>query len=425
MYSSKDTPFWSREWIIAFIAWYEAIAWPCLHGLAIISAGTAVVGFAGQFDDPNLVVYLRCGAIGLALYLITLCFWSATWSLPIMETRYAILTFVASTVIFFPMIWVVSSLGSLGTTSSDVSRSLVQKSFVNALDNTGQDFARYATEPAVLVSGLEDLAQQAFGFEVAEIAGNGPTGIPGVGSVSNSFGDSGRVYQAAAATLTEVLQQAETHLDAMSDALAKLRAVQIDADLRAPEKGAELKVLSRQVIGEMRALLSLDPARTIRGIATSIEAGVPARSTTNAQSRARIADINAGMRAYAAKLRAEADRIAALAPEIPEQRSLSPAEQLIETMWRMPGLTMVALLMDAAGFLVIFYRHAMYLALKAKDRENAKRRKPQYITVDDLEKIEFFAHRADEAYGKLTGPKNDRGLPKPDEDDADEGGQDK
>ena len=82
---------------------------------------------------------------------------------------------------------------------------------------------------------------------------------------------------------------------------------------------------------------------------------------------------------------------------------------------------MVALLMDGAGFLVIFYRHAMYLALKAKDRENAKRRKPQYITVHDLEKIEFFAHRADEARAKLTAYEDRHGLSKPDEDSDDKG----
>lgn len=405
MYSSKDTPFWTSDWAIAFIAWYEAIAWPCLCALAILSSATAVIGFAGQFPNPDLTAYLRCAAVGLGLFCITTSFWAACWTLPIMETRKALFTYTISVIVFFPMFWVVSSLGSLGATGSDISDDLIQSGYVDELDNTSQEFALFVSEVDVSRAALTERADQAFALESAEVAGNGPTGVPGVGSVSNSYGEAGRTYARAADILAAALARAETHVAAIDSALAKLRAVGVSEDLDRAERAARAKDLSRTVINEMRALLALDPARTVGAAAQNIAQGVPARSGVNAASQQRIAEISAAMRAYAATMEVEALRIAALTPAIPEQTTLSTAERLIATMWRMPGLTMSALLLDGAGFLIIFFRHSMYQALYAKKREETERPVASYITIADLVRFGDFIELAEDAKRRVEDAK--------------------
>lgn len=414
MYSSKDTPFWTSDWAIAFIAWFESIAWPCLCALAILSSATAVIGFAAQFQNPDLTVYLRCAAVGAALLIITTAFWAACWTLPIMERRRPLLTYTISAIIFFPMFWIVSSLGSLGATGSDISNDLVQGGYVDELDNTSQEFALFVSEIDVPRAALAERSDQAFALEDAEIAGNGPTGVPGVGSVSNSYGEAARSYLRAAETLAATLTRANAHITAIDDALAKLRTVSLAEDLSTSERAAQAKVLSRSVINEMRALLALDPARSIKAAAASIAQGVPPRSGANAASRARISEISAGMRSYAATLEAEAERIAALAPAIPEQTTLSTAERLMATMWRMPGLTMSALLLDGAGWLIILFRLAMYQALKAKMREETERPVASYITIADLVRFGDFIELAEDAKRRVEDAKNPpkRGRPR-------------
>ncbi|MEM9698865.1 MAG: hypothetical protein AAF943_08765 [Pseudomonadota bacterium] len=406
MYSSKDTLFWTSDWAIAFIAWFEGIAWPCLCALAVLSSATAVIGFAGQFPNPDLTAYLRCAAVGFALFCITTCFWAACWTLPIMETRKALSTYTICVIVFFPMFWVVSSLGSLGATGSDISDDLVQSGYIDELDNTSQEFALFVSEIGVSRAALAERADQAFALETAEIAGNGPTGVPGVGSVSNSYGEAGRSYARAAATLVTVLTRAQVHVAAIDGALLELRGATISEELDRTQRAAQVKGLSRSVINEMRALRALDPARSITAAAQNIAQGVPARSGANGASQQRIAEINSGMRAYAATLEAEAERIAALAPAIPEQTTLSTAERLIATMWRMPGLTMSALLLDGAGFLIIFFRHAMYQALYTKKREETERPVASYITIDDFVRVAEFVEHAEDTKRRLEDAKN-------------------
>ena len=114
-------------------------------------------------------------------------------------------------------------------------------------------------------------------------------------------------------------------------------------------------------------------------------------------------EIGAEMQLYAGQLEAEADRIAALSPALPEQVTLSTAEQLIQTAWRMPALTMAALLLDLCGWTAVGFRLALYQSLKAKLRDEKDRRVPNYVTLDDFSRVEEFARRVTEARQRIDG----------------------
>ena len=406
---SDISKLWKSPWLYQIALWFDSIALPGLTGLAIISSGTAVIGFASQFDAPDLGIYLRCGAIGLALFIISRTFWAGAWVLPSLETKQPLLIYALVAVIGFNMFAIVSVFGSLSATGGDISRGLTQKQDIDQLENTGQTFVFYVSEMGVVQASIEDRSKQAFDLERAEITGQGPTGVPGVGSVSNSFGASGRAYSQAADLLGTTLVKAQGHVDTLSGIIAELRAAQIDAALSPSERDVRLKTLSGRAISEMQALLSLDPARSIRAAAAKIAGGVPTQSRANAQSRARIDEISASMRDFAVGLTAEADRIAALAPDLPQQVSLSPAERLIQTMWRMPGLTMAALLLDACGWIAIGFRIAIYRALKIKIVEENDRQVPSLVTLEDFWRVEEFVARAEEAKRRIEAAK---GAPK-------------
>ncbi len=414
MRQQTTPPPWSVPWLLQIIAWYEAIAKPSLSGLAIISASTAVLGYASQFDHPDLGVYLRCVALGFALWLIARTFWAGAWTLVALETRNPLLVYALVAFLGFFAFAVPSSLGSLSANGGGISLSVTQQREIDGLDNRRQDFALYVGEMTLVQSALEDRADQARGLEADEIAGRGPTGVPGVGSVSNSYGSAATTYGAAADLVGSSLARAQSHIDALDTVLSELRALQANSDLSAPEKAAQLNVLSGRATTEMRALLALDPARTIRAAAASVAQGVPPRSQTNPQSRARIAEISAGMRAYAAQLEAEADRIESMAPDLPQQVTQSPAERLIKTMWRVPGLTMAAILFDLCGWIAVGFRVALYKALKAKQREEREGSGPIYITLDDIERSDAFEERVEASRKRREARKvpPKRGRPK-------------
>ena len=412
--NTEYSELWKSIWLYKLALWFDAMAKPGLAGLAILSSGTAVIGFASQFDAPDLGIYLRCGAIGLALWLIARTFWAGAWLLPALETRQTLLIYTLVAIMGFLMFATISVFGSLSATGGDISRGLTQKQNIDQLDNSGQSFVQYIGEMAVVRAGLSDRATQAFDFERAEIAGDGPTGVGGRGPVSNSFGAAGRSYTQAADLLGETLSRAQQHVTALEAAIAKARAIQIEQTLSPSERDAELKVQSGRAISAMRALLALDPARSIRAAARKIAAGVPPQSRATPSSQQRIEEINAGMRAHASQLEGEADRIATLVPSLPEQTSLSPAERLLQTMWRMPGLTMAALLLDACGWIAIGFRIAIYRALKAKIAEENERPVPSSVTMEDFWRVEEFVDRAEEAKRRLeasSAPRK-RGRPR-------------
>lgn len=397
---------WRAIWLYRYAVWFDAIAKPGLAGLAIISSGTAVIGFASQFENPDLGIYLRCAAIGFALWLIARTFWAGAWMLPAFETKQPLLIYAGVSTVGFLMFATVSILGSLSATGGDISRGLTQQRTINALENTGQKFVLYIGEMSVTGASVAGQAEQAFAFERDEIAGKGPTGVPKAGPVSRSFDASGRAYEQAAEMLATTLTRAQEHVANLETTIAKARSVQIDATLAANERAAELKVLSGRAISEMWALLALDPARSIRAAATKIAQGVPPQSNAKAQSKARIAEITASMKDFAAVLNREADRIAAMTPDLPIQTTLSPAERLMQTMWRMPGLTMAAILLDACGFIAIAFRLAIYRALRAKLVEENTRKVPDYVTLEDFWRVEEFVARAEEAKRRVEAAKN-------------------
>jgi hypothetical protein len=427
-------PFWSSPWLITLIAWYDAIAGPSLSGLAIISSATAVVGYASSFDNPDFAVYLRCAALGLGLWLISRTFWAATWLLPALETKRPLLVFALVGTLGFAGFAIPSTLGSLFANGGGVSVSVSQQENVDRIDNARHGFALYIGELPLAQVGLEDRATQARSFQTDEIAGRGPTGIGGAGSVSNSFGASAAIYQQSADILSKAMTRATGHIDALDAIMGELRVAQIDPEITGVEKEAQLKLLSGRAIGEMRALLALDPARALRTAANKIADGVQQRSATRPSSQARIAEISTGMRAHAAQLVAEAERIAALAPDLPQQITLSPAERILDTMWRMPGLTMAALLFDLCGWVAVFFRLALFMALKAKLAEENRKPGSPFIYLDDLDRVAEFLKHAEKTRTRKSqtkaAPKRGRpkgsstSTPKPRSSDKNGGGSD-
>ncbi|MEL6467938.1 MAG: hypothetical protein AAFQ58_23490 [Pseudomonadota bacterium] len=410
----NEHPFWSSPWLIMLITWYDAIARPSLSGLAIISSATAVVGYASSFENPDFAVYLRCAALGFGLWLIARTFWAGAWLLPALETKRPLQVFAVVGTLGFAAFAIPSTLGSLFANGGGVSVSVTQQENVDHIDNARQDFALYIGELPLAQVGLEDRATQARAFQTDEIAGRGPTGIGGVGSVSNSFGASAAIYDQAADILAAATTRASVHIEALDGIMGALRAAQIDPDLTGPEKDAQLKLLSGRAIAEMRALLALDPARALRTAASKIAVGVPQRSNARPSSQARITEISAGMRSHAAQLMAEADRIAALAPDLPQQVTQSPAERILETMWRMPGLTMAALLFDLSGWVAVFFRLALYMALKAKLAEEGRKPGSPFIYLDEMDRAAEFMKHVEEMRARMADdkPAPKRGRPK-------------
>lgn len=129
-------PLWSLLWLVALGTWYDERARPTLAGLAIISSGTAVVGYAGQYDAPTVETYLRCIALGFALWLIARTFWAGAWMLPALETKHALSVYALVAVHGFVMFATVSTLGSLGATGGGISRDITQTANIDALVNT-------------------------------------------------------------------------------------------------------------------------------------------------------------------------------------------------------------------------------------------------------------------------------------------------
>lgn len=404
----QNPPPWTSLWLKQIIAWYEAVARPSLSGLAIISSATAVLGYASQFDHPDLGVYLRCAALGLALWLIARTFWAGAWALPAMESRNPLLVYAVVAILGFFAFAIPSTLGSLGANGGAISLSVTQQGDIDALDNARQEFALYVGEMRLVLTALEDRADQARELQSDEIAGRGPTGIAGVGSVSNSYGASAGVYDSAAELIGSALSQAEGPSAALDSVLAEMRSFQANPELSASEAAAQLNILSGRAIGEMRALLALDAARAVRAAAASVARGVPPRSQASTSSQARIAEISADMRSYAAELEAEADRIAAMAPALPQQTTRSPAERLIETMWRTPGLTMAAILFDLCGWIAVGFRLALYQALKDKLQEEKGRADWTYVSQEDFERVEDFVRRAKESKKRMEATKTTR-----------------
>ncbi len=387
-------PLWSSASLQALCVSFDGKVRPALGSLALCSAAMSAAGLLSQFQNPELYDFLLCGVMGLSLYQIARILWIGCWELPNLVSKKPLLIYALVATVGFGSYAAVSVTANLSATAGEASLDLAERGNIDGLDNASQEFVSYVSELQVLRAALLDRAAQARSLEQAEIAGQGPTGVAGRGSVSNSYAASEARYAQAAEMVGQILARAETHIDGLRKAIEELRAAQIDPDLSGAEKRARLKVLSANAIGEMRALLTLDPARAIRSASASIARGVPTQSQANAQSRARIAEISADMRLYADQLEAEADRIAALSPALPEQSTLSTAERLLQTAWRLPALTMAALLLDLCGWMAVGFRLALYQALHIRQREETERKVPTYVTLEDFERVGTFVEIA-------------------------------
>ncbi|MBO9466721.1 hypothetical protein J7443_15870 [Tropicibacter sp. R15_0] len=408
-HNNDPGPLWSAAFLLTLCKAFDAKAWPALSALALISAVISTAGLLSQFTDPDLYDFLLCALMGTSLWMIARIFWAGTWQIPYIEAKNPLMIFGVVATLCFSCYAAVSVTANLSATAGEVSEDLAQQGRIDRMSNAGQGFVSYVGELNVIRAALEDRAEQARGLESAEIAGNGPTGEPGVGSVSNSYAAAVIKYVQAADLLEAMLQKANGHVSALNAHIAELRVAQIDTEMSAAEKRAHLKTLEAQAIGEMPALLSLDPARVIRQAAQSIAEGVPARSQAKAQSRARIAEISAEMRRYAVQLQAEADRIEAQSPDLPEQVTLSMAERLFAASTRLPALTMAALLLDLCGWIGVGFRLALYRSLKLKIRDENEKPLPSYITLTDLSRVEEFLHLIAESKRRIEA---ETGAPK-------------
>jgi hypothetical protein len=295
-------PLWSSAFLLALCRSFDAKAKPALLALALISAVISAAGLLSQFADPDLYDFLLCALMGTSLFLIARIFWEGAWNLPHIEAKNPLLIFALVATVGFSTYATVSVTANLSATAGEVSLDLAQQGSIDRLSNSGQGFVSYVGEMNVIHAALLDRAEQVSALENAEIAGRGPTGEPGVGSVSNSYGAAAGKYDQAGNLLDTLLHKANDHVSGLNVVIAELRVAQINTEMTDAEQRAHLKVLEAQAIGEMRALLSLDPARVIRQAAQSIAEGVPARSQAKPQSRARIAEISAGMLRYATQL---------------------------------------------------------------------------------------------------------------------------
>ncbi|MEM9765978.1 MAG: hypothetical protein AAF968_26405, partial [Pseudomonadota bacterium] len=347
-------------------------------------------GIFRQFENPTFADLMIAIAVGFALTMILAVYWRGAWLLPEMVGAKALRVYFAVALIAFLACFGISTTANLSATGAVAAEQIVQADSIDAFDNAGAKATLYVERVVVPRDAIEARAELASQAETDEIAGRGPTGIGGAGSVSNSFGEASRIYGRAAASLHNLLGRARERSDELAATVAEMRVVQADDALSAEARATRLKLLSSQAIGDIRGLLALDPGRSIRAAADAIAAGVPPRSQARASSQARIAEISADMRAFAETLRAEANAIAALAPTVPEQVTPSQTEQLLAAALRMPALLMVAILIDACGFIAIGWRVALHSALQTRMEEEADEPGPTYATTDDIWRFTGF-----------------------------------
>lgn len=397
----RNAPLWSAAHIMWLALAYDRQVKPKLFVIAIISAFMSALGIFSQFDNPTFADLMLSIVIGAALLAILAIFWIGAWLLPELVGGKALRVYAVVAVVGFLACFGVSTTANLSATGGVAALQIDQKEEIDRFDNEGAKVALYVDQLVVArdaVAARAELARQA---ESDEIAGRGPTGIGGAGSVSNSFGAAAGIYATAASGLDGVLERARSQAEALIATIAEMRVIQADGALSPEERATQLKILSSRAAGDIRGLLALDPARSIRTAADAISVGVPRRSQARTSSQARIAEISAEMRAFAATLRAEADRIAARAPKVPEQVTRSHTEVLIAAAWRMPALLMVAILLDGCGWIAIGWRVALYAALKTKIREETEEDGPSYVTVDDLWRVVGFVDVIAEARNRV------------------------
>ena len=374
---------------------YDALARPALGSLALGSSVMSGAGLLAQFPQPDFVDFLFCVMIGFILYQIARIFWFVAFSLPFHHERNALLTYAFVAALGFSCYAGVAITANLSATAGQMSQELVEQRAIDDLANAGTAFATHVDRLRLVLAALEQKQADARALKVSEIAGTGPTGARGSGPVADAGLAAETTVGLCVKTLQDRLEEASKHIDAVSAAVVDLRLAQGDPDLSGPTRDAVLKERTAQAINAMRALMALDPARAVEAVASNIAAGVPRPSNALPSSYARIDEINAGMRDFADELFELAAQIESEAPTLPRQSTLSVAEQLLETAWRLPALTMAALLIDLAGGVAVGGRCVLYRSYFARRREEAANDDPGHLTLDDLDRVaSFLQHMA-------------------------------
>ncbi|MEM9238470.1 MAG: hypothetical protein AAGB07_00715 [Pseudomonadota bacterium] len=393
---------------------YDAIIFPKLAGLSVVTSFVSAIGIAGQFQSADFDDYALAALFGFSLWLICSGFWYGAWQAPVMSYKNPTRFFGFMVVAGFCGYAGISVTANFTATAGKAAVELTQQRTINAFDNAGAEAASFVREIGSAQAATADRATQAARLQRLEADGGGPTGVAGRGSVYNAYGLSHGTYTQAAELIATMLKQAERRMAALQVSIAELRQVQADSNLNPSEKEVQIKILSAKTLDEMRGLLALDPIGTLREAAASIARGVPPQSGAPASSQARINEISADMRRYAQNLEGIAERLSANTPALPSQVTLSTTEQLWASAASLPALTALALLLDLSGFIFCGFRLALYRNLNAKVAEEDASDAPTVLLVEDILNTEFIVQRAAEARARIESARapSKRGRPR-------------
>lgn len=405
-------PIFSRESLIQAIARYDEIGLTVLATLAISTGVMSGLGFVAQFDDPSVSTYFAGGVFGFGVWLIAYGFWHGAWLLPEYVERRLLPVYVVVAVLGFSAFGVVSYTGNQRFVAGEVSEGLADDDKINRLANAAQAIVSFAGLVGPVEAELNERANQAARFAEAEASGSGPTGIGGKGPVYFGFTASAAAYADARNLLAGRVTKLEQLRNALNGKIAGLRSAKADANLSNAERRKTLKTIEGEALALMREALALDPAGSVAAAAAIVGKGVPTPSLRSSSSAAKIAEINAGMAAFADNLMRQAEAMKDKAPDLPELTSQSQEEHLLANALRMPGLSLAALLFDACGWVIIGFRFAAYRSLRVRDERDDALDYDVYVTARDFRRVEDMTKRAKETQEKMLPPPKPRGRPR-------------
>lgn len=391
--SSHSAPMRSRAALVNAIQRLEEVGSNALTVLGLITGTMSGLGFVAGYDEPTLATYLAGLLFGIGVYLIARIFWLGAWILPEITNKSALTVYAVVAVLGFAAFVGVSYVGNQKFVAGSLSEQLAEDDRTDELANHAQEIGAFVARMAGARDDILKREEAADAAATTEAGGNGPTGSRGTGPVYRSFLAAAGKYRAARELLDAKLEAASALNARLASALEAMRAVREEEELGKAARKRRIKTLEGQAISAMRELLTLDPAGTLAAAASIVAGGVPEQSGAGASSRARIEEIAADMRLYAERLAAQAAEIGARIPELPAQHTNSQAEHLLTNAWRMPGLSLAALLFDAAGWVLVGFRAAAYQALRARDEAERTTGYDDYIMGHELDRFERIAGR--------------------------------
>lgn len=251
----RNAPLWSAAQIMWLALEYDRQVKPKLFVIAIISAFMSALGIFSQFDNPTFADLMLSIVIGAALLAILAIFWIGAWLLPELVGGKALRVYAVVAVVGFLACFGVSTTANLSATGGVAALQIDQKEEIDRFDNEGAKVALYVDQLVVARDAIEARGELARQAESDEIAGRGPTGIGGAGSVSNSFGAARGIYVNAAITLDSVLERARSQSDALTSTVTEMRVIQADGALSQEERATSVgcsRSIRRGAFGQRR-----------------------------------------------------------------------------------------------------------------------------------------------------------------------------